>query len=157
MCEPVTLMLMAAGAQMAGQVMQGQQQQEMANAQAQQALNEGAYRADAAKAQAEKIRRAGKAQSGEAKAALAASGVKLGEGTALEVQKSITQGAEEDALSALLSGKRAQSAAQEEASMLGQAGENAVTNSYFAAAGTALSAGGTYARGGWKSTAKAGG
>ena len=140
-----------------GQVTAGQQQKEMANAQAQQSLNEGAYRADAAKAQAEKIRRAGKAQSGEAKAALAASGVKLGEGTALEVQKSITQGAEEDALSALLSGKRAQSAAQEEASLLGQAGDNAVTNSVFGAAGTALSAGGAYAKGGWKSTAKAGG
>lgn len=158
MCTGVEMLLIA-GTTMSvvGQVQQGQAQKEMANAQAQQALNEGAYRADAAKAQAEKIRRAGKSQAGEAKAALAASGVKLGEGTPLEVQKSITQNSEEDALSALLGGKRATAAAQEEASMLGKAGDNAVTNSYFSAAGTALQAGAMYAKGGWKSSPKAGG
>ncbi len=151
MCTGMEI-LMAAGTAMSvmGQIQQGQQQKEMYNAQAQQTLNDAAYRADAAKAQAEKIRRAGKAQVGEANASLAASGVKLGEGTPLEVQKSITQNSEEDALSAILSGKRTTAAAQQEAQLLGKAGDNAVTNSYYGAASTVLSAGGTYARGGWK-------
>lgn len=151
MCTGMEI-LMAAGTAMSvmGQVQQGQQQREMYNAQAQQTLNDAAYRADAAKAQAEKIRKAGRAQVGEANASLAASGVKLGEGTPLEVQKTITQNAEEDALSAILSGKRTTAAAQEEARLLGKAGDNAVTNSSYGAASTVLQAGGTYARGGWK-------
>lgn len=151
MCTGMEI-LMAAGTAMSvmGQVQQGQQQREMYNTQAQQTLNDSAYRADAAKAQAEKIRKAGRAQVGEANASLAASGVKLGQGTPLEVQKTITQNAEEDALSAILSGKRTTAAAQEEARLLGKAGDNAVTNSYYGAASTVLQAGGTYARGGWK-------
>lgn len=148
------LMAVGTGMSVLGQIQQGQQQREMYNAQAQQTLNDAAYRADAAKAQAEKIRKAGKAQVGEANASLAASGVKLGEGTPLEVQKTITQNSEEDAFSAILSGQRATAAAQQEAQLLGKAGDNAVTNSYYGAASTVLQAGGTYARGGWAKIAK---
>lgn len=157
MCDPVTLLMVAStGMSVMGQIQQGQQQKEMYNAQAQQTLNDAAYRADAAKAQAEKIRRAGRAQVGEANAALAASGVKLGEGTPLEVQKSITQNSEEDALSSILSGKRSTTAAQQEAQLLGKAGDNAVTNSQYGAASTVLQAGGTYSRGGWAKIGKGG-
>lgn len=121
---------------MVGQQQQGKAQQKAYNAQAQQTLNEGAYRADAAKQQAEKIRKAGAAQKGEARASLAASGVKLGEGTPLEVDREITQNSEEDALSALISGKRATSAAQEESKMLTKAGRNAMTSSVLESGGT---------------------
>lgn len=138
------LMAVGTATSVMGQIQQGQQQREMYNAQAQQTLNDAAYRADAAKAQAEKIRKAGKAQVGEANAALAASGVKIGEGTPLEVQKTITQNAEEDALSAILSGKRTTAAAQEEARLLGKAGDNAVKSSVLGAAGTAMTAGWKY-------------
>lgn len=131
---------------MIGQAQQGAAQKKAANAPAQQVLNDGAYRADAAKQQAEKIRKAGAAQQGEAKASLAASGVKLGEGTALEVQKTIDTNVEEDALSALLSGKRITDSSQQEAKLLGKAGDNAVTNSVFGAGATMLKAG-------WKTTA----
>lgn len=155
MCDPVTILMAAStGMSVMGQIQQGQQQKAMYNAQAQQTLNDAAYRADAAKSQAEKIRKAGRAQVGEANAALAASGVKLGEGTPLEVQKTITQNVEEDALSAILSGKRITSSAQEESRLLGKAGKNAVTNSYYGAASTVLQAGGIYKRGGWKEIAK---
>jgi hypothetical protein len=133
---------------MVGQQQQGRAQQKAANEQAQQVLNEGAYRADAAKQQAEKIRKAGAAQKGEARASLAASGVKLGEGTPLEVDREITQNSEEDALSALISGKRATSAAQEESKMLAKAGRNAMTSSV-------LESGGTLAKG-WKVLAQKG-
>lgn len=141
MCDPVTLMMVAGGVSAMGQIQQGQQQKEMYNFQAQQALNEGAYAADAAQAQAEKFRRAGRLQRGEAKAALAASGVKLGEGSALEVDKNIMQSSEQDALSAILSGKRAQTSAGQEAQMLGKAGQYAQANSVLGAAGTVAQAG----------------
>ena len=72
-------------------VYSGQQQKKAADTQAQIAENNAAYSADSARAHAEKVRKAGRAQQGEAKAALAASGVKLAEGTALEVDKSIIQ------------------------------------------------------------------
>lgn len=136
------------GVSVLGSVSQGRAQQKAANEQAQQVLNEGAYRADAAKQQAEKIRKAGAAQKGEARASLAASGVKLGEGTPLEVDREITQNSEEDALSALISGKRATSAAQEESKMLAKAGRNAMTSSV-------LESGGTLAKG-WRVMAQKG-
>jgi hypothetical protein len=148
------LALMAASTAMSvmGQAQAASAQQDAANAQAQQALNEGAYKADAAKAQAADIRKAGRAQQGEANASLAASGVKLGEGTPLEIQKTITTNVEEDALSAILSGKRATDSAQEEAKLLGKAGENAQTKALYGSAATVLGAG-AQAMGGWKSTA----
>lgn len=139
-----------------GQIQQGNAQQKAYEEQAQQTVNEGAYRADAAKAQAEKIRKAGRAQVGEAKASLAASGVKVGDGTALEVEGEITRNVEEDALSALLSGKRATDASQREAKLLNRAGANAATSGTYSALGTVLSAGSSIASG-WKTTAKKGG
>jgi hypothetical protein len=155
MCEPTTIILaVSAVVGAVTTIQQGRQQQKMANAQAQESLNQAAYREDAGRAQAEKIRRAGLAQRGEAKAALAAGGVKLGEGTALEIDQTIAERSEEDALSAILSGKRAGSSARSEANMLGQAGENAVSNSYGRAASTVLQAGSTYVGSGWVTRAK---
>lgn len=157
MCNPMVFMAISSAVSAIGQMQQGEAQKEMYNAQAQETLNNAAYSADAAKSQAEKIRKAGKAQQGEANAALAASGVKLGQGTALEVKKTIIQNSEEDALSAILSGKRVQSSASREAAMLGKAGDNAVTNANFGAASTVLSAGGNYLKGNWKTIGGSGG
>lgn len=126
----------------------GKQQKKMAEDQAQIAVNDAEYKKDAARAQAEKIRKMGELQKSEARASLAASGVKIGEGTPLEITKNITTLAEEDALSALLGGKRAADSANTEAQMLMRAGKNAQTNSRYAAGATVLSAAGTVA-GGW--------
>lgn len=132
-------------------VVQGQQQKKQANAQAQQAINSAAYDQDAAKAQAEKIRRAGRAQLGQTTAALAKSGVNLSEGTPLELKKSVIQDSEQDALSTILSGDRSASSQREEAKLLGKAGKNAQTNSYFSAASSALSAYGSSGKAsGWR-------
>lgn len=132
---------------------QGKQNQRMAEDQAQQASNDAAYKMDAAKAHAEKIRRMGELQKGEAKAALAASGVDVNQGTPLELQKSITQNSEEDALTALLGGKRGADTANTEAEMLMRSGANARTSGNMSAAGTVLSTAGSLASG-WKGTAK---
>lgn len=144
------ILIGSALASVTGTVMQGQAQKKQANAQAQQALNTAAYEADSYKQQADKIRRAGKAQVGETNAALAASGVKLGEGTPLELKKTIIQRSEEDALTAIMQGGRATTAGAEQASMYGKAGKAAVTNSYVSAGKTVLGAAVDYNRGGWK-------
>ena len=133
-----------------GTIVNGQNQKEQANAQAQQALNESAYEADAYKQEADKIRRAGKSQVGEVNASLAASGVKIGEGTALELKKTVIQRSEEDALTAIMQGGRSSTAGKEQASLYGKAGDAAVTNSYFKAGATVLGAAADYKRGGWK-------
>jgi len=149
MCTGIEIALLAGTAMTAvGQIQQGQQQKEMYNAQAQQTLNDAAYRSDAATAQAEKIRKAGRAQVGAANASLAGSGVKLGEGTPLEIQKNITQNSEQDALTSILNGKRITTSAQQESQLLGKAGDNAVTNSVLAAGATVA--------GGWAKTSKKG-
>ena len=82
MCTGVEIaMLASAAVGTVGTIYSGMQQAAAADDQAQIAENNAAYEADANKQQAEKIRRMAKAQRGEANAALAASGVKLGEGT----------------------------------------------------------------------------
>ncbi len=143
-------MLSAATFSTVGTIYSGIQQAEAADNQAQIAENNAAYEADANKQQAEKIRRMAKAQRGEANAALAASGVKLGEGTALEVQKDITKRSEEDALSALLSGSRAIKSGNDQADMLRASGNAAMTGAFVSAGSTVLSAGANYTSGKWK-------
>lgn len=141
------LMAASAAVSAAGTIYSGMQQAEAADNQAQIAENNAAYEADAAKQHAEKIRKAGKAQRGEANAALAASGVKLGEGTPLAIQKDIIQKSEEDALSALLTGSRAIKSGEDQADMLRASGDAARTAGFT----TALSVGvGAY--GNWKTS-----
>lgn len=138
-----------------GQQQAAKAQDDMVEDRAQQAVNDAAYKKDAAKQQAEKIRRLGAAQKSEARASLAASGVKVGEGTALEVEKEITKNSEEDALSAIISGKRAATASEDEASLFMKSGSNARTNANYASAGTVLSGAASLASG-WKTSAKGG-
>ena len=151
MCTGFEIAMMAASAVgTVGTIYSGMQQAGAAQDQAQIAENNAAYEADANKQQAEKIRRMAKAQRGEANAALAASGVKLGEGTALEVQKDITKRSEEDALSALLSGSRAIKSGNDQADMLRASGSSALTGSLISAGTSVLSAGANYSSGKWK-------
>lgn len=147
MCTGVEIaMLASAAVGTVGTIYSGMQQAEAADNQAQIAENNAAYEADAAKQQAEKIRRMAKAQRGEANAALAASGVKLGEGTALEVQKDITKRSEEDALSALLSGSRAIKSGDEQADMLRASGDAALVGSAVSVLSTGANAYGNWKR-----------
>lgn len=150
MCTGVEIaMLASAAVGTVGTIYSGMQQAAAAEDQAQIAENNAAYEADANKQQAEKIRRMAKAQRGEANAALAASGVKLGEGTPLAIQKDIIQKSEEDALSAMLTGSRALKSGSDQADMLRASGEAASTSGYI----TALSTGAT-AYGNWKTLRK---
>ena len=130
------ILAVGTGLSVLGQIQQGQQQSDYYKAQAQQAeINAQTARSDAQK-QAEKIRRAGRYQVGETNAQLAASGVKLGEGTPLALTQDITNNAEQDAFAAILSGERGYTQGMTEASSMRTAGNNAVSNSVLSSAGT---------------------
>ena len=154
MCTGIEWLLLAGAAVgTVATVQQGQQAEERADKQAALVAQQGAQELDAAKARAEKIRRMGNATRGEAKAALAASGVKLGEGTPLEIDQTIAQRSEEDALTEILSGKRKNESAGLQSQLLREAGSAAKEQSYLSAASTALGSYGSYVKSGWRAKA----
>lgn len=137
-----------------GAVYSGQQQKKMSNYQAAQAEADAEAAQAAARVEADRIRKAGRAQAAQANAALAASGVETGEGTALRITSGITEDAEQDAFQTILTGNNqgARLNAQAQADRI--SGNNAATAGYINAGSSLLSAGGK-AYSGWKA-AKAG-
>ncbi len=131
-------------------IQQGRQAKAVGEYQAAQAAAD----ADAARGQslvqAERIREAGKRQRSAAVAAQAASGVNIGEGTAELINTEITRDAEQDALTAIYSGRvRGQQLdAQGQAARI--SGDNAGAAGYLNAAGSALRAGANFD--GWKTS-----
>lgn len=126
----------------------GQQQQAQAKFQARETENAGLQAADEAKQRADRIRRAGAAAVSSSDAQLAASGVKLGEGTATEIDRQATIDYQTDAANELLTGKRQLATANRQAGALRIAGSNAALNGTIKA-GTSLlsSAASTYSAG----------
>jgi hypothetical protein len=82
----------------------GQQQKAMGEYQADQAQADADAEQSAAQVQAAKIRKLAASQAGQANASLAASGVEVGEGTALEINEGIYRDAEEDAAMTIING-----------------------------------------------------
>ncbi|MGM0512986.1 MAG: hypothetical protein ACQER3_09910 [Pseudomonadota bacterium] len=127
----------------------GMQQQKMANYQAAQANADADAARAAGRVEADRIRKAGRQQASQANAALAASGVETGEGTALRITSDITGDAEQDAYTTIINGMNtgARYNAQAQADRI--SGKNAATAGYINAGGSLLQAGGT-AYTGWK-------
>lgn len=146
-----TMMMIAMAAAAAGSVYAGAQSEKAADQNAELARRQGDQEADAAVSQAEKIRKAAKAQAGEANAAMAASGVAIGEGTALRINEDIYKSSEDDAYSVLLTGSRRQGSANDEAGILNAQGNAAMTGGLINAGATVLSMGAKSS--GWKSKA----
>lgn len=88
-------------------VQSGKQAQLNADAQSEQSQLDADNAASAAKVQADRIRKVARAQAGSANAALAASGVEVGEGTAVNINEDIYGNAEEDAVMTILNGENA--------------------------------------------------
>lgn len=150
MCTGVEIALVASAVLASGAaVAQGQQQKKMANYQAAQADADADAAKAAARVQADRIRKAGQQQASQANAALAASGVETGEGTALRITSGITGDAEQDAYTTILNGVNtgARYNAQAQADRIG--GKNAAQAGYINGASSLLQAGGT-AYSGWK-------
>lgn len=134
-------------------IMQGQQAADQAEYQAGIAEQRAAQERDAAVAQAEKIRRAARQQQGEATAALSASGVSLGSGTALRISNEIYRTSEEDAYQTILSGRRAYDAGAAQAGLLRSSGQNSATAGFVNAGSSLLSTAGSALRRGWRAPA----
>lgn len=150
MCTGVEIALVASSVLAAGgAVASGQQQKKMANYQAAQAEADADAARASAKVEAERIRKAGRQQASAANAALAASGVDTGEGTALRVTSGITGDAEQDAYQTILNGVSSSNRLQAQAQADRISGSNAATAGNISAGSSLLSAGGT-AYDGWK-------
>lgn len=126
-----------------------------ADANAELSRRQGNQEKDAAVAQAEKIRKAGQAAAGRANAAMAASGVAIGEGTPIRINEQIYKDSEDDAYSTLLTGARRQSSAEDQGRMLINEGNAAKTAGYLNATSSVLSSASNYGK--WQSTQKKGG
>lgn len=152
MCTGLEPVVLAAGASVlaaGGAIMSGQQQKKMADYQASQAEADAEASKAAAKVEAARIRKAGQAQASQANAALAASGVETGEGTALRITSGIAGDAEQDAFQTMTDGLHASNRlkAQAQADRIG--GSNSATAGYISA-GSSLLAGGSKAYSGWR-------
>jgi hypothetical protein len=148
MCDPVTMLVVAGTAISAGgAIQQGEQAAAMGNYQNAQAQADAEAAKGDALIQARQIREAGKRQKSAATAASAASGFSINDGTAELINNQIDQGAEQDALTAILGGNNQarRLRAQGEAARIG--GENARTAGYVSAIGSGMKA-----ASGWKTS-----
>lgn len=141
-----TLMLASAATSAVGTVMQGQSARARAEAEAGIDELQAAQTQDAARQHAQRIRRAAQAERGAARAQLAASGVKVDEGSALEIDRQILKTSEEDAFMALLNGDRAAQQLRSRAAMSRMGGRAATRNAWLGATSTLIGAGYDYSR-----------
>lgn len=152
MCDPVTLTLAAVSA--AGSISQGNAASRQANQQADVQQYQAAVERDNAEAEAVRIRRAGEAARGQTVSAIAASGVQIGQGSALDAERQVMTDYSTDEYIAILTGERRGRAFEQQADQTRAAGRDAKRAGYFNAATSLLSAGaaGARASGGWKGT-----
>lgn len=136
-------------------IQEGKQQREWSEYQARQAEADAAAEKSAAQVHAEKIRKIARIQAGEANADLAASGVEVGQGTALNINKEIYANAEEDAVMTLFGGADRAARGNAEAAGYRIKGRQAQQAGYLKATSTALGAAHDVAKG-WKSSASNG-
>lgn len=148
-------MLAATAVSAYSQVQAGKQAGLNADAQSEQAQLDADSAASAAVVQADRIRKIARAQSSQANAALAASGVETGAGTAININEEIIGNAEEDATMTILNGENQRKRGYVDASNIALGGRQAKSAAYGQAFGTVLGgaaqAYGAYS--GWKAAA----
>lgn len=130
----------------------GKQAQLNADAQSDQSKADADTAASAAVVQADRIRRMARNQASEANAALAGSGVEVGEGTAVNINEEIIGNAEEDAALTIFNGRNQSSRLYNDAANYSMAGKQARGNANSQSIGTVLSAG-AQAGMSWKASA----
>jgi hypothetical protein len=150
MCDPVTIAF--AAVQTYGQIQQGRTAKANANADADALQAQAAFARDDAQGQALRIRREGTQARGQALGAVVASGVKVGEGSALDAERQVMTDYAQDEYLAILTGERQARGLNTEASNRRRAGRDAMRAAYFQAGTSLLSAGANGMRaGGWRS------
>lgn len=131
----------------------GKQAQLTADAQAEQSQKDADAAASAATVQADRIRRLARNQASEANAALAGSGVEVGEGTAININEEITSNAEEDAVLTIMNGQSQKARGQVDAANYRTIGSQARSNANAQSIGSVLNTGASLAASGWKASA----
>lgn len=142
-----TMMALSTAMSVAGSLAQGVAQKRAADAEAQLAERQAAQMQDEALQEADRIRKAGRRAQGAARAQLAASGIRVDEGSALVIDEEIGGESEKDAYNTLLTGKRRADGAKFQASQARSKGRNAVTSSVLGSLTTGLQ--------GWKGVKQA--
>ncbi len=161
MCTGTTIALYAAMAASTAvsaysSYQQGESQKDWADYQARQAEADAKAEKSAAEVQAEKIRKMARIQAGEASASLAGSGVDVGEGTALNINKDIYANAEEDAVMTIFGGADRAARGNAEAAGYRLKGAQAQQAGYLNATSSLLSAAVSYGQAnGWKKSTNA--
>ncbi len=138
-----------------GQVEAGNERKAAAEFNAREAENQAAYAQDEAAQRAANIRKAARSQASSADAQLAASGVKIGEGSSIDISRTIYQQSEVDAYNTIANGRRGSQAGSDQATLLRAGGNNAQTDAYIGAGATILGSASKVASG-WRGTARAG-
>lgn len=133
---------------------QGENQKDWADYQAKQAEADANADKSAAEVHAEMIRKMARRQAGEATASLAGSGVDVGEGTALNINKEIYGNAEEDAMLTIFGGSDRAARGNAEAAGYRLKGSQAQQAGYLNATSTILGSAGSVASG-WKTSRSA--
>lgn len=130
----------------------GKQASLNAQSQAEQAKNDADTAASAAVVSADRIRRLARNQNSEANASLAASGVEVGAGTAVNINEEITSNAEQDATLTIFNGRNQASKLNTDAANYKLAGSQATSNANAQSVGTVLS-GAAQGASAWKASA----
>ncbi len=159
MCTGTTFALYAMAAAAAvgayASIQSAEQQKDWNEYQGKQAEADAKAEKSAAEVHAEKIRKLARIQASEANASLAGSGVEVGEGTALNINKEIYANAEEDAVMTIFGGSDRAARGNAEAAGYRLKGSQAQQAGYLNATSTILGAAGGMAKG-WKSPASNG-
>lgn len=120
---------------------------DLAKQQQQQAQEDAQYAASEAQLQARAIRKAAEKQRAEARAALAGSGVVVGEGTAEQIDQEIYADSEQDALLAIYDGGNRSRGITQAGNLASQRSRNAASAARTGAWTSALQGGASLARG----------
>lgn len=139
MCDPVTMTM--AGIQAFGQYQHGQAAKGQADIEAAEMDRQAAYERAIAQGEAAQIRRAGGAARGETLAATVASGVKVGEGSALDAERQVMTDYAQDEAMALLNADLRAKALESSASNRRRAGRAARRAAVINVATSLLSSG----------------
>lgn len=150
MCEPTTI-IMAAGLVVSAYMAYdaGQTQKEFAEYEAKQAEADARTEAGVAEVEAARIRKAAAFARAEAAAGAAVSGINVGSGTSLAINRDITERAEEDAFLTIAGGADRAARGRADASLSRARGRAAARAGQLGAASQGLKAAGT-AYTGWK-------
>lgn len=138
MCDPSTITMIGTATKAYSGIQQGNQGKAFYDYHAERQMQDAQSIRDTAKSQAAKIRKAGNSQVSQATAALAASGVEVGTGTAGDITKDIIRDSEMDAQTALLTGARQSVSIENQAEAYRMAGKNAKKEGYYKAAGSLI-------------------